>query len=233
MKNLILIALFLFVNPFYSQDINQYDSEGQRHGVWKKTFDGTKAIRYEGQFNHGKEVGLFKFYKYIDKKSVLSATKQFNELDDITNVKFYSSKGKVISEGKMTGKKFVGRWNYYHKNSNQFLRIENYDNNGIQQGELLVYYKNGQLAEKSNFLLGKLQGASTWYNEEGIIIKEYIYDNNELHGLAKHYSNSGKLIVEGHYKKNKKHGVWKYYENGKLVKEKNFTRQSKNPYKKK
>ncbi len=231
---LLLSFLLLIVSSFsFSQDINKYDSNGNRHGIWQKNFEGTKAIRYEGEFKHGKEVGLFKFYKYIDEKSVLSATKQFNDSNDIAEVKFYSSQGQVISKGKMIGKKFVGPWIYFHKNSENIMRIEEYDNLGLQQGELRVYFENGELAEKSNYLNDNLEGKSYWYNENGIKIKEFTYRNNELHGPSKYYSNSGELLIEGSYKNAKKHGIWKYYENGELKETKDFTRRSKNPYKRK
>jgi antitoxin component YwqK of YwqJK toxin-antitoxin module len=229
-----LSLLFIFICTLvFAQDINQNDSDGLRHGIWRKNFEGTKAVRYKGQFKHGKEIGLFKFYKYIDKKSVLSASKQFNDSNDIAEVKFYSSKGQVISKGKMIGKKFVGPWIYFHENSENVMRIEEYDILGLQQGELLVYFENGELAEKSNYLNDNLEGNSFWYNENGIKIKEFTYRNNELHGPSKYYSNSGQLLVEGYYRNGRKHGIWIYYENGKLIKKKDFTRRSKNPYKKK
>lgn len=228
-----LLVLLVVSNMVLSQDINQLDANGKRHGIWKKTFEGTKAIRYEGQFNHGKEVGLFKFYKYVNNKSVLSATKQFNEINNIADVKFFTSKGKVISEGQMDGKKYIGIWKYYHKNSEQILRIEQYDNNGLQQGGLLIYYENGTLAEKSYYKDGKSSGKSIWYNENGVAVKEFVYENNELHGLSKYFSNEGELLIEGVYRRGKKHGIWKYYQDGKLKQEKDFTRRSKNPYIKK
>ena len=225
--------LFLFITTLVSaQEINQFDANGKRQGVWKKTFEGTKAVRYEGQFKNGKEVGLFKFYKFVNKKSVLSGTKQFNKTNNLADVKFFTSKGKVISEGQMEGKKYIGTWNYYHKNSKQLLSTEQFDNNGLQQGELLVYYENGTIAERSNYIDGKLEGNSVWYNEKGIAVKEFIFENDELHGLSKYSSNEGELLIEGVYRRGKKHGIWKYYQNGKLKEEKDFTRRSKNPYKK-
>lgn len=232
MKKSILFILLIVSSLSFSQDINQFDANGKRHGIWKKTFEGTKSVRYEGQFNHGKEVGFFKFYKYINKKSVLSATKQFSETNNIADVKFLTSKGKMISEGQMDGKKYIGEWKYYHKNSKQLLRTEQYDNNGVQQGKLLVYFENGIVAERSNYKDGKLDGKSVWYNENGVAIKEFIFEDDELHGHSKYFSNKGELLIEGVYRKGKKHGVWKYYQNGKLKEEKDFTRRSKNPYKK-
>lgn len=233
MKSIFSIILLFNLNFSFIQDINQFDANGNRHGIWKKYFEGTKSIRYEGEFKHGKEIGIFKFYKYIDSKSVLSATKQFNDSNNVAEVKFFSSQGNVISRGKMNGKKFINTWTYFHKNSDKVMRIEHYDDTGIQQGELNVYYENGKLAEKSIYLNGKLEGSSYWYNENGIKIKEFTYSKDILHGPSKYYTNSGVLLVEGNYKKGKKHGIWKYYENGKFKEEKDFTRKSKNPYKRK
>ena len=232
MKLIVSFFIVLCSNYGLSQEINKFDSNGLRHGIWKKNFSGTKSIRYEGQFKHGKEVGIFNFYKYVDEQSVLSATKKFNDSNDIAEVRFYSSKGKLISEGSMNGKIYIGSWKYYHKNSDNLMRMEQYDNEGLQQGELLVYYDNGNLAEKSNYKKGKLEGKSILYSEKGIKIKEFIYRDNVLDGLSKYYSNKDILIIEGKYRNGKKHGIWKYFEKGKLKEEKDFTRRSKNPYKK-
>ncbi len=44
----------------------------------------------------------------VKNKAVLSATKEFNENDNRADVKFFTSTGKVICEGNMDGKKYVG-----------------------------------------------------------------------------------------------------------------------------
>ncbi|GAA4239505.1 hypothetical protein GCM10022291_34080 [Postechiella marina] len=49
------IVLFLVsICSVSAQNINQFDAQGKRHGVWKKNFENTKVLRYEGTFNHGK-----------------------------------------------------------------------------------------------------------------------------------------------------------------------------------
>ena len=215
-------------NLFISaQEVNQFDANGKRQGTWKKNFEGTSLIRYEGQFSHGKEIGLFKFYKNYKKKAILSATKQFNEKDNIADVKFLASSGKLISEGQMHGKTYIGTWKYYQKNSDELLALEHYDDSGKLSGERFVYYPNGQIAEKQNYKAGKLDGASFWYSEKHVVLKEFIYVNGELHGYSKFYNPKGELISEGTYKNGKKHGVWNYYENGKLVDKKDFTYKPK------
>ena len=227
MKFIYLSLILLIATIISAQDINQVDANGERQGVWRKNFDKTKVLRYEGEFSHGKEIGLFKFYKNINGKAVLTATRQFNESNNIAEVKFYSSTGKIISEGNMNGKTYVGVWKYYQKRNNQLLTLENYNDNGLLDGERLIYYANGQVSQKEFYTGGKLTGISTWYSEEGVPIKEFTYVNDELHGLSKYYDGKGELIVEGNYKRGNKEKIWKYYENGKLVEEKNFTREPK------
>lgn len=210
-----------------SQTMNQFDENGKRHGIWKKMFDDTNIVRYEGEFNHGKEIGLFKFYKNINKKAVLTATRQFNKNNDETYVKFFSSRGKLISEGAMNGKLYVDEWKYYQKTSDELMTLEHYNDKGNLDGERFVYYPNGQVAESQNYINGKLHGASIWYSLKNVILKEFIYVDGELHGMSKYYNPRGELIAEGLYKRDKKNGIWKYYENGELIREKDFTYKPK------
>jgi len=211
----------------FAQDFNQFDSNGKRHGVWKKNFEDSNIIRYEGQFSHGKEIGLFKFYKNYKKKAILSATKQFTEEDNKAQVKFLASSGKVISEGRMDGKIYIGTWKYYQKNSDKLLTLEHYNNQGELVGDRLVYYPNGQIAEKQYYIKGKLNDACLWYSEKNVVLKSFFYERGELHGDAKFYNPKGELVSEGQYKRGKKDGLWKYYEKGDLIKEKDFTYKTK------
>lgn len=222
-----LIVLTLTCNLVLAQDINTFDENGKRHGSWKKNFDGTNITRYEGQFYHGKEIGLFKFYKNYKNKAILTATKLFNENDNISEVKFLASNGRIISEGKMNGKIYIGTWKYYQKNSDQLLTVEYYNDEGLLNGERFVYYPNGQVAEKKSYINGKLNGVSMWYSVKGVVLKSFIYENDELHGEAKFYNPKGELVTQGQYKRGKKDGVWENFENGKIVTEKDFSYKPK------
>jgi antitoxin component YwqK of YwqJK toxin-antitoxin module len=218
---------------FMAQTVNQLDENGKRQGIWKKNFDGTNILRYEGEFNHGKEIGLFKFYKNINKEAVLTATKQFNDKDNLAEVTYFASNGKVISKGMMNGKDNIGEWVYYHKDSKQIMTLEHYNNKGQLDGESLVYYNGGQLAEKRQFKANKLHGKATWFYENGKEMKIYHYVDGILQGEAKFFKAEGDLEIEGQYKNDKKDGIWKYYKDGVLTEEKDFTVYSKNPYLKK
>ena len=229
--NILLILLLCHVPYCFGQNINQFDANGKRHGIWKKNFENTKVTRYEGTFEHGKEIGEFKFYINMKNKPVLSAIRVFNPDDNISEVTFYASTGKVISEGKMDGKKYIGTWKFYQKNSKQLLILENYNSLGQLHGAREVYYANGQVAEKSNYSIGELDGLYTWYSELGILIKELMYKNGSLDGPTKVYDATGAVIIEGQYKNGQKVGIWTYYEAGEVTEEKNFSKRI-NPNKK-
>lgn len=217
-----LLIAIVFTGVAAAQSFNQFDDNGKRHGKWQKKYEGTDVLRYEGEFFHGKEIGLFKFYKNYRNKAVLSATKQFNPENELAEVKFFTSSGKLVSEGQMNGKTYVGTWKYYQKNNDNLLTLEHYNDKGQLDGERFVYYPNGQAAEKQNYVAGKLHSESVWFSENNVIVKSYHYENGELHGPAKFFNKKGELICEGNYKNAEKHGVWKYYENGNLDKQEKF-----------
>lgn len=217
-----LFCLVLFLATPVLGQINQLDENGKRHGVWKKNFDNTNILRYEGAFSHGKEIGLFKFYQNIDGKAVLAATREFLENSNKANVKFFASTGKLISEGQMNGKLYIGAWKFYQKDSDELLILEHYNDEGKLHGDRFVYYKNGVVAEKQEYKNGTLDGVSVWYSEDAVPIRQMVYVNGILHGLSKHYNIEGELIIEGAYKNDKKAGVWKYFEDGNLVDEKQY-----------
>ncbi|GAA4303152.1 toxin-antitoxin system YwqK family antitoxin [Aestuariibaculum suncheonense] len=220
---LLHLTLVLFITSFVSaQSINQLDANGKRDGIWKKNFDGTNVLRYEGEFTHGKETGLFKFYKNIKNKAVLTATKKFNPQTNIAEVTFYGSTGKVISEGKMNGKLYIGEWKYYQKNNNNLLILEHYNLKGELEGERVVYYENGVMAEKQNYKAGVLDGEALSYSESNKLINRSHYVNGVMDGKYVVYALDGTAEVEGQFKQGQKSGIWKYYENGNLKEQKNF-----------
>ena len=48
---------------FDATKLNQFDSDGKKHGYWKEYYtDINKKLRYQGQFNHGTPMGLFNNY---------------------------------------------------------------------------------------------------------------------------------------------------------------------------
>ena len=203
-----------------AQTYNAVDADGKRHGIWQKKYDNSTQLRYEGTFEHGKEVGVFKFYQPSNGEKP-TAIKTFSKASDSVQVRYYTLAQQIISEGVMIKKKRVGTWKYYHKNSPKIMMTETYID-GKLDGEQRVYFKNKQLAEVSEYTAGKRNGIQVIYAEDGALIKKYTYIAGELHGPTAYYDTSGVLLIEGNYKNDRKDGIWKYYENGKLKERKKF-----------
>jgi len=219
------ISLFILFNLFFinilgAQEFNNFDENGERHGPWRKYYEGTKQLRYEGVFEHGKEQGTFKFY---NRKSgdQPSATKSYTSESTVLDVVFYQKDGKKASEGQMEDRKRMGQWTYYHRDGQRIMTTESYQSD-ILNGERTVFFVNGQIAQKQYYTQGKLDGIEVNYSEKGVLLSSYTYVNGVLEGLVKIYNDSGSLLREGNYKDDKKDGIWKYYENGKLHKEVKF-----------
>jgi len=221
-KEQLVYIFFLSCIPWgiFGQQINQMDANGKRHGVWKKYYEGSKKLRYEGTFDHGKEMGEFKFYKPSSKNQP-TAIKIYEPDNDTVKVSYFTAKGILISKGAMCNKKREGKWHYFHRNSEKVMTEETYDN-GLLQGEKLVYFPDGTLTEKTIYDKGKREGKSFVYSEEGVVIKAFTYENDELHGRVAYFTSKGVLMIEGDYKRDRKDGLWKYYEGGKLKEQKKY-----------
>ncbi len=225
-KLFLTFILTLILTFGYAQkSVNRYDKDGKRHGLWTKNYYQTDQKRYEGVFEHGKEIDTFKYYTLSNGKSVLSATKVFNTKNSIAEVTFYTSKKAIISKGKMDGKLYVGQWIYYHKNTSKEMIIENYNDNGELHGERKVFYETGIVAEIANYKQGKLHGASKWFFKSNKPLRQSYYKNDLLDGKTINYDSKGNVTSEGNYEKDKKAGIWKYYKDGKITKEIDHTNQ--------
>lgn len=223
---LLFLGIFISsITGFSQNDINQMDADGKRHGIWKKTYPGTEQLRYEGKFEHGKEVGEFKFY-CEDCKNQPTIIKTFNKSDNIADVKYFTKKGKLVSEGKMQGKERIGEWVYYHEKSKVVMSRENYLNDELH-GKVITYYPNGKITQETDYKHGKKDGEDNYYSVEGVLLKKLPHYNDQIHGQVFYYDAYGNVVIEGHYKHGKKHGLWKYYKDGQVALEETFPKKNR------
>jgi len=218
MKQLFLAFLLFGAFIANAQDkINQLDDKGNRHGLWRGTHKESNRIRYEGTFNHGKETGIFKYFDDTKAGTVI-ATRDFSKGDGSCYAVFYDQKGNKVSEGKLVNKLPEGEWKYYHFESNQLMSHEFYKN-GKLDGVRKVFYKDGTVAEETNYKLGSREGISKTYSEKGQLIDSHIYKNNLFDGPASYYDGLGNKMYEGNYVNGKRVGMWKFFENNKVIKQ--------------
>lgn len=224
MKTFYATVVLVFLNVFtiYSQtEFNKLDEKGNKNGVWKGYYEGTKNLKYEGTFEHGKEIGVFNFFDNTRTKKII-ATREFNPKDNSAYTIFYDQEKNKVSEGKVINKLFEGQWKYYHKASKSIMTIENYSK-GKLEGLRFVYYPSGKIAEEMNYKNNLQEGIYKRYTEAGIVIEEAVYNKNEYNGLAIYSDSEGKVVSKGKYTNGKKTGVWQFFENGKKVKQMNMS----------
>lgn len=214
MKKRLLLFFLMLIQTTYSQELwNQFDDKGNRHGKWKQHFDNG-AIRYQGEFFHGKEIGTFKFYA-PENANIPEVTKEFIQNSDRVKVQYFYPDGNLKSEGQMQGKERIGKWSYFFKDGKTMMSEENYQN-GLLTGDYKIYYFNNTLTEWSNFKNGLLHGLSKRYTDKGVLVEEINYSEGKLNGDVRYYDTQGVLILKGTYLNDRAVGAWEAYENGQL-----------------
>ena len=218
MKQLFIVLLLFSAFLANAQDkINQFDDKGERHGLWRGTHKESNRVRYEGTFNHGKETGVFKYFDDTKAGTVI-ATRDFSKGDGSCYAIFYDQKSNKVSEGKLVNKLPEGEWKYYHFESKQLMSKEFYKN-GKLEGVRKVFYKDGTLAEETNYVNGIKHGNSKTYSEKGQLIDAHIYKNGQYDGVASYYDGLGNKMYEGSYVNGKRVGTWKFFEKNKVIKQ--------------
>lgn len=211
-----LLLILGIVQVALAQDYNRLDATGKKHGLWKGSYADTNRPRYEGTFDHGKEVGIFTYFDNTKEGKVI-ATRTFNALENTCYTIVYNQNGNKVSEGKLVNRIEEGAWKFYHEDSPQIMTYELY-NKGKLNGIRKVFYKNGTIAEECGYKNGKRDGMYRKLTEEGIVLEESTYKNGEYDGLAIFRTANNTIAAKGNFVKGKKEGIWEVLEKGKLVK---------------
>jgi antitoxin component YwqK of YwqJK toxin-antitoxin module len=215
-KYILFLMVCLSSNFLFAQDnINQMDAQGNRHGVWKKYYNNDR-VRYVGKFDHGKEVGVFKFYSASNSDNPV-IVKEYNADNDLAIVSFYTPSGALESKGKMRGKEREGKWLFYHPDGKSVMSEENYVN-GKLEGVYQTFYPSGEPTEVTYYKNGLLDGNYKKYSIKGFLYQDFNYSKGKLNGMAIYYSRkSGDLIKKGPFKDDLRVGTWENYVDGELV----------------
>ena len=79
------------------------------------------------------------------------------------------------------------------------------------------YYEDGSIEYESSYFNEKLDGATYYYDNKGLLQTYSEYENGSLHGISKKFYKSGNILYECNYFYGHKHGEEKFYhENGQI-----------------
>ncbi len=227
MYTIFRVFVFVLFCQFVSaqNDNNPIDDKGKKHGVWKGFYEGSGRPRYEGTFEHGKEIGIFNFFDDTKAKSII-ATRTFDPTENSCYSIFYDQMKNVVSEGKEVNKLREGPWKYYHKASKMIMTLEHYKK-GKLDGTRTVYYASGKIVDETIYKNGVKDGVYKKYSETGIVLEKSFFKNNEYHGEAIYKDPNDLVIAKGMFKNGKKIGIWQFFVNGKFTKEENMDKPKK------
>jgi len=198
--------------------LNERDDKGQRHGPWKKDFP-EGGTRYEGTFEHGREIGTFTFY-YPDGKP--AAIKEYGKGPGDCFATMYHVGGKLFAQGSYVDTFKLGQWSYWDVKGN-FISLEQYEL-GLKQGAQYSFYTDSTLAEVTHYQKGTLEGPWTIYFEDGSVRAKGTYKNGALDGVAEYFNPEGDPDSKGKYLNGLKDGWWIFYENKKPIRKVRYHR---------
>lgn len=221
-----VLVCFLCCQFAFSQtNNNPVDDKGKKHGVWKGIYEGSSRPRYEGTFEHGKEIGIFNFFDDTKAQTII-ATRTFNPKENSCYTIFYDQKKNIVSEGKEVNRLHEGPWKYYHKASKSIMTLEHYKN-GKLDGKKTVYYPSGKVVDEVVYKNGLREGVYKKYSESGIVMESSFFKNGEYDGEAIYKDPNDLVVAKGMFKKGKKVGMWQFFVDGKMTSEENMDNPKK------
>ncbi|MBK9412566.1 MAG: toxin-antitoxin system YwqK family antitoxin [Bacteroidetes bacterium] len=223
MKNILIILCLLFIsatgsaqkfNIFKGDTINRTDAKGLKQGIWKKYYSND-VLFSEGVYKDGKHTGTFKtFYKSGKPQSIL----KFRGMSEINDAEIFSEDSGLMAKGKYIDRIKDSLWVYYDrmgKKSSEEFYIK-----GKKEGELKLFYPNGQLSRTVIYKKDIQNGVYKEFFMDGTPKVSGVMKNGGFEGLLTIFHPNGKVWQKGIYKNGLKEGKWQNYsENGVLESE--------------
>lgn len=195
MKKFIVLSLLALATLYVSAQVE-----------YKVTKYPNGNVKMEGAFENGKPVGEVKRYH---ENGVLQGIQRF-AADGSSKAEIYAGDGTLSARGKYVGHNKEGLWHYYASSGYTFM-MENYEN-GVRQGETLVFSADSVVLERMFYVDGLLNGERISYYPYGNVMTKYTYEMGVLNGLYQFFFESGSIGEEGMYLNGKKDGIWKIYD---------------------
>ena len=210
MRKYFFFYIFLFTASVYAaaqvNEVNQYDSEGRKTGVWDTFYENGK-LKSHATFKEGHPVGeLLKYYP----GGILKTKMFFDQSGRTSYVKIYYETGELAAEGKFIDQLKDSIWNYYSSYDKRKAIAENYLE-GKKNGENYKYYPNGKISEYIEWKNDIKDGKWEQYFENGQIRLTGTYTSGMLTGSFISYNSDGSLSVTGSYTDGLMDGKWDYF----------------------
>ncbi len=193
--------------------VNEFDASGEKHGKWVQTFQGSKDIKFIGNFHHGTPRDTFRYY-YRD--GTLKALNIFGPEGKRSKVRTYHPSGKLMAKGRYIDKKKDSVWAYYD-GEGVLSAVQEFEE-GTRNGKGIVFYRDGDTARIRHYKDSVLHGPWKQYYSNGKLEAKGRFEEGRRAGTLERYYPNGQLKFKGqHDEKGFRTGEWTWYEkNGKV-----------------
>ena len=209
-KSILFLAAAMILTAASATAQNQIDKQGRRQGHWIRTDkDGSKI--FEGDFVDGLETGTFTYY-YHD--GTVRIRNTFSEPGRRCLHEAYDEQGHLLARGEYNQRNRDGLWRFYAEDG-RLVKEASY-RMGVKDGTHVIFERNGDTAEVTNWANNRLHGR--WWKrvgKKGFINGNYV--NGGLEGRLVEYNDDGQLVREGFYSNGLKHGDYRHFEEGNLT----------------
>ncbi len=189
------------------KEINAYDSQGRRQGLWVKYYSNGN-MKYAIYFKNGHPAGEFKrFYP----NGQLWVDMKYTPDGRHASATFYDRDGHRIATGYYYGQQRDSLWRFY-VNDTVVLREVMYKK-GVKNGfdRVYSYYYYPNLLQEYYYKNGKQDSVAVDYYYDGTPKNIRFFKNGVLDGPYQVYYYTGQVQVKGQYKNGYMDGKWLYY----------------------
>jgi antitoxin component YwqK of YwqJK toxin-antitoxin module len=214
LSHFLLLLTFLFSYISFGQTINQVDKQGKKQGVWKKYYDKSGRLLYEGTFKDDKPSGIFRFYYENGSKKALI---DHNLSTGRSLANYFHPNGQLMSGGIFRNQLKDSTWVTFTEGG-LVSEISNFQNDELHGPKTTFYISGLENATgripyiKSNYKNGKLDGDYTELFMDGRKKLYSFYIDGKLNGLYIEYHRNGKKSSLTRYKNGIKNGYCSGYD---------------------
>lgn len=187
--------------------INQYNSAGEKTGLWEIYHDNGK-LKSRGTFFEGHPVGeMIRYYP----GGIIQSSMKFDSTGRQAFAKLYYENGKTAAEGKYIDQKKDSLWIYYSLYDGRKAMSEYYSS-GKKDGPSFKYYPQEKPSEFIEWKNDLKNGKWEQYYENGQIRLTGWYRADTLNGEFISYNPDGSLSISGFYNRGLMDGKWDYFD---------------------
>ena len=195
-----------------------YYKNGEADGTWKTYNEQGRLITTE-HYKAGKRVGKWvQEIQNLQNNTIRIETKNFKNDEPTGKWESRIKDGDLVWQKDYKSAKDYVEKEYYA--NGKIERVQTFKDNTLN-GLYEKYASNGIKVTEGNYVDGNRSGVwKEFDNKKGSIKSEVDYLNGKKEGLSKYYNEAKRLSETGKYLNNRKEGLWKYYDlAGELEKE--------------